>query len=87
MPPLDLNVIPAWKAGLSGKGVRVSVLDDGLEWNNTDILDNYDPEASYDLNDNDPDPAPRYDPSNENKCVEKKKNKSQKFKKLLCKTN
>ncbi len=25
------------------------------------------PEASYDLNDNDPDPTPRYDPSNENK--------------------
>lgn len=28
---------------------------------------NYDPQASYDLNDNDDDPSPRYDPTNENK--------------------
>lgn len=26
-----------------------------------------DPEASYDFNDNDQDPFPRYDPTNENK--------------------
>jgi len=28
---------------------------------------NYDPKSSYDLNDNDDDPTPRYDPTNENK--------------------
>lgn len=39
----------------------------GLEWNNTDILKNYSPEASYDLNDADEDPTPRYDSTNENK--------------------
>ena len=53
--------------GFSGKGVVVTVLDDGLEWNNTDILGNYDAEASTDLNDNDNDPTPRYDITNENK--------------------
>jgi hypothetical protein len=74
---------------ITGRNVVVSVLDDGLEWNNTDIRPNYvitilflvnsnilklfkklclqDPEASYDLNDNDDDPTPRYDFTNENK--------------------
>jgi proprotein convertase subtilisin/kexin type 1 len=64
---LDLHVVPAWALGYTGKGVVVTVLDDGLEWNNTDILDNYEPAASYDLNDNDSDPSPRYDPTDENK--------------------
>lgn len=64
---LDLHVPPAWALGYTGKGVVVTILDDGLEWNNTDILPNYSPEASYDLNDNDNDPTPRYDTTNENK--------------------
>ncbi|CAB1315427.1 unnamed protein product [Coregonus sp. 'balchen'] len=53
--------------GLTGKGVVITVLDDGLEWNHTDIYPNYDAAASYDFNDNDPDPFPRYDSTNENK--------------------
>ncbi|XP_041093434.1 neuroendocrine convertase 1-like [Polyodon spathula] len=67
LPKLDLHVIPVWKKGITGKGVVITVLDDGLEWNHTDIFRNYDPEASFDFNDNDPDPFPRYDPTNENK--------------------
>nr|XP_056704983.1 neuroendocrine convertase 1 [Euleptes europaea] len=67
LPKLDLHVIPVWQKGLTGKGVVITVLDDGLEWNHTDIYNNYDPEASYDFNDNDHDPFPRYDPTNENK--------------------
>ncbi|KAJ8338748.1 hypothetical protein SKAU_G00355340 [Synaphobranchus kaupii] len=66
-PKLDLHVIPVWKKGITGKGVVITVLDDGLEWNHTDIYPNYDPAASYDFNDNDPDPFPRYDSTNENK--------------------
>ncbi|KAG8456361.1 hypothetical protein GDO86_002223 [Hymenochirus boettgeri] len=67
LPKLDLHVIPVWKRGITGKGIVVTVLDDGLEWNHTDIYTNYDPEASYDFNDNDNDPFPRYDITNENK--------------------
>ncbi len=40
----------------------VSILDDGIEWNHPDLKDNYDSEASIDLNDNDKDPMPRYYP-------------------------
>ncbi|XP_010126804.1 PREDICTED: neuroendocrine convertase 1, partial [Chlamydotis macqueenii] len=67
LPKLDLHVIPVWQKGITGKGVVITVLDDGLEWNHTDIYVNYDPQASYDFNDNDHDPFPRYDPTNENK--------------------
>ncbi|KAI1900462.1 hypothetical protein AGOR_G00050180 [Albula goreensis] len=67
LPKLDLHVIPVWRKGITGKGVVITVLDDGLEWNHTDIYPNYDPAASYDFNDNDPDPFPRYDSTNENK--------------------
>ncbi|NXU54020.1 NEC1 convertase, partial [Turnix velox] len=67
LPKLDLHVIPVWQKGITGKGVVITVLDDGLEWNHTDIYTNYDPQASYDFNDNDHDPFPRYDPTNENK--------------------
>ncbi|XP_040198430.1 neuroendocrine convertase 1 isoform X1 [Rana temporaria] len=67
LPKLDLHVIPVWRKGITGKGSVVTVLDDGLEWNHTDIYANYDPEASYDFNDNDKDPFPRYDITNENK--------------------
>lgn len=63
----DLNVTSAWKLGYSGKGVSVTFLDDGLEWNHPDIMLNYDPKASTDLNDNDDDPMPRYDETDENK--------------------
>ena len=38
---LDVNVIPVWNAGLSGKGVVVTILDDGIEHNHTDLSKNY----------------------------------------------
>lgn len=40
-PKMDLRVIPVWSMGITGKGVVVSVIDDGLEHNNTDIAPNY----------------------------------------------
>lgn len=41
LPKLDLHVIPVWQKGITGKGVVITVLDDGLEWNHTDIYANY----------------------------------------------
>ncbi|XP_063600143.1 neuroendocrine convertase 1-like [Penaeus indicus] len=61
LPKLDMQVVPVWDQGVTGKGVRVLVLDDGIEWRHKDIRDSYDRETSYDLNDNDDDPSPRYD--------------------------
>ncbi|KAL4717279.1 hypothetical protein ACJJTC_017166 [Scirpophaga incertulas] len=58
---LDMNVIPAWREGITGKGVVVTILDDGLETDHPDLTANYDPMASYDVNSHDSDPHPRYD--------------------------
>ncbi|KAL0870656.1 hypothetical protein ABMA27_005604 [Loxostege sticticalis] len=58
---LDMNVIPAWREGITGKGVVVTILDDGLETDHPDLAANYDPMASYDVNSHDSDPQPRYD--------------------------
>jgi len=30
-----------WQKGITGRGVVITVLDDGLEWNHTDIYANY----------------------------------------------
>ncbi|XP_061411275.1 furin-like [Lethenteron reissneri] len=63
----DLNVLAAWSQGVSGRGVVVSILDDGIEKNHPDLVSNYDPMASYDVNSNDPDPQPRYTEMNDNR--------------------
>lgn len=55
----DMNVLPAWNKGYSGKGIVVSILDDGIQTNHPDLAQNYDPLASTDINDNDNDPMPR----------------------------
>ncbi|XP_041465327.1 furin-like isoform X2 [Lytechinus variegatus] len=60
-PGLDMNILPAWQAGYTGKGVVVSILDDGIERDHPDLVRNYRGGASYDLNDQDSDPVPRYD--------------------------
>lgn len=82
---------------MSGQGIVVSILDDGIEKDHPDLWANYvspwrdrlgrgvclcptdyptpftspphsqDPLASYDFNDYDPDPQPRYTPSEENR--------------------
>ncbi|KAL2090314.1 hypothetical protein ACEWY4_015002 [Coilia grayii] len=54
------NIVVAWSRGYTGKGVVVSVLDDGLEKNHPDLAANYDPAASYDMNDIDPNPDPQH---------------------------
>eukprot|EP00092_Neocalanus_flemingeri_P033440 GFUD01036357.1.p1 GENE.GFUD01036357.1~~GFUD01036357.1.p1 ORF type:complete len:862 (-),score=191.63 GFUD01036357.1:334-2919(-) len=58
---LDMNVQDAWEMGITGKGIVITILDDGIEKANPDLVANYDPEASYDVNQNDNDPTPRYD--------------------------
>uniref|UniRef100_A0A8C5LYT5 furin n=1 Tax=Leptobrachium leishanense TaxID=445787 RepID=A0A8C5LYT5_9ANUR len=63
----DLHVKEAWEQGYTGKGIVVSILDDGIEKNHPDLQENYDAAASYDVNDQDPDPQPRYTQLNDNR--------------------
>ncbi|KAG8193100.1 hypothetical protein JTE90_013860 [Oedothorax gibbosus] len=57
----DMNVIPAWKEGITGKGIVVTILDDGIQYSHPDLAQNYDKYASMDINDQDDDPSPRDD--------------------------
>lgn len=36
-----MNVLPAWEMGYTGKGVVVTILDDGIERDHPDLTDNY----------------------------------------------
>ncbi|XP_011453984.2 furin-like protease kpc-1 isoform X7 [Magallana gigas] len=64
---LDMNVMGAWEQGVTGKRVVVTILDDGIEKDHPDLMDNYDPDASFDVNSHDKDPQPHYDYTNENR--------------------
>ncbi|XP_049655472.1 proprotein convertase subtilisin/kexin type 7 isoform X1 [Accipiter gentilis] len=65
-PGKDINVTGVWERNVTGRGVTVVVVDDGVEHTIKDIEPNYSPEGSYDLNSNDPDPMPHPDEENGN---------------------
>lgn len=41
LPKLDLNVLSLYRLGVTGRGVRIAVLDDGLEYTHDDLRNNY----------------------------------------------
>ncbi|XP_061573887.1 neuroendocrine convertase 1-like [Cololabis saira] len=45
----DLNVMPVWKNNITGNGVVVSIVDDGVDHTNKDLKKNFEALASYDL--------------------------------------
>ncbi|XP_078078098.1 PC3-like endoprotease variant B [Mustelus asterias] len=55
----DINVMPVWEKNITGSGVVVTIIDDGIDHRNTDLMKNYDPKASFDFNDHFDD---RHDP-------------------------
>ncbi len=36
-----MRIKEAWQMGYTGKGVVVTILDDGLEWDHPDLIKNY----------------------------------------------
>ncbi|KAL1918071.1 uncharacterized protein VTP21DRAFT_3337 [Calcarisporiella thermophila] len=55
----DLNVTGAWEQGITGKGVIVSIIDDGVDMHSEDIRANFYAPGSHDFNDNADLPLPR----------------------------
>ncbi|XP_074539046.1 proprotein convertase subtilisin/kexin type 4-like [Halichoeres trimaculatus] len=45
----DLNVMPVWKNNITGNGVVVSIIDDGIDHTNKDLKKNFEARASFDL--------------------------------------
>ena len=54
----DINVFPVWDQCITGKGVVVTIVDDGIEHDHPDLRSNYDPMASTDMNGHDKNPYP-----------------------------
>jgi len=63
----DINVGPVWRKNITGRGVVVTILDDGIEYTHPDLRSNYEAKASWDFNSHDSDPMPRYSRDNLNK--------------------
>ncbi|TRY83368.1 hypothetical protein DNTS_016643 [Danionella cerebrum] len=63
---MDINVTGVWERNITGAGVTVAVVDDGVQHTLADIQPNYSPEGSYDLNSDDPDPMPHPEGSSDN---------------------
>ncbi|KAI1732434.1 subtilase family domain-containing protein [Ditylenchus destructor] len=61
---VDHHISDVWQMGYTGKGVVVTIIDDGIDYTHDDLRPNYDPLASYDLNDDDDDPMPTLDEIN-----------------------
>jgi subtilisin family serine protease len=59
--PLNINVFPVWQSGITGSGVNIAIVDDGLERRHPDLRRNYQSDLSYDVNNNDVDPTPVWD--------------------------
>jgi subtilisin family serine protease len=46
----DLNLTGVWLQGITGKGVVVTLLDDGVDYEHPDLKNNFFAEGSYDFN-------------------------------------
>lgn len=55
----DINVTGVWEQGVTGNGVSVCVVDDGLDMDSSDLKNNFFPDGSWDFNDPGPLPKPR----------------------------
>ncbi|KAI8889682.1 hypothetical protein K501DRAFT_136467, partial [Backusella circina FSU 941] len=66
----DLNVTGVWGQGITGKGIAIAILDDGLDMDHKDLQSNYFPEGSYDFNDHVLEPRPRlHDDTHGTRCA------------------
>ncbi|KAI9487401.1 MAG: peptidase S8/S53 domain-containing protein [Benjaminiella poitrasii] len=66
----DINVTGVWKQGITGKGVNVAILDDGLDYKSKDLAANFFAEGSYDFNDHESLPTPKlWDDNHGTRCA------------------
>lgn len=65
---IDANVVPAWDAW-KGAGVKIGIVDDGLEVTHPDLASNADTVNDYDFNDLDNDPSPGAGDSHGTACA------------------
>jgi subtilisin-like proprotein convertase family protein len=66
----DINVVPVWLQGITGKGINVCIVDDGLDYEHPDLVKNFFKEGSYDFNDHRQLPTPTlYNDNHGTRCA------------------
>ncbi|XP_060586713.1 furin-1-like isoform X2 [Ruditapes philippinarum] len=58
MTNVSLGILQAWKSNYTGKGVAISIVDDGVDYKHIDLINRYDSVHSKDVYDDDGDPTP-----------------------------
>lgn len=58
-PGNDVNVKQLWYENVTGTGIVAAIVDDGVDYDNDNIKDNFSREGSWDFNDNGPLPKPK----------------------------
>ena len=59
----DSNVVGAWNRDITGQGVTIGIVDDGLQRTHPDLSPNYVAADSFDFGQNDADPSPVFNNS------------------------
>lgn len=54
----DINVRPVWDARITGAGVTIGIVDEGVQYTHPDLQPNWINGSGYDYNDDDSDPSP-----------------------------
>ena len=49
-PGNDVNVLPVWKEGITGEGVTICIIDDGIDFRHDDLKNRLRPDLSKDFN-------------------------------------
>jgi subtilisin family serine protease len=58
IPFADINVRQIWDEGISGSGIIIGVVDEGIQYTHPDLQPNWIIGSGYDYNDDDSDPSP-----------------------------
>ncbi|MHA1682426.1 MAG: S8 family serine peptidase [Promethearchaeota archaeon] len=57
---VHINAEGAWRQGYTGRGIRIGVVDDGLQKAHPDLSESYNADLSWDFNEDDDDPSPKH---------------------------
>lgn len=58
LPGHDMNILDVWRKNITGRGVTVAIVDDGIDYEHPDFLESFSKEGSWDFNLHQNMPAP-----------------------------